>query len=67
MRLRCPAGILLGDQFAPILRFVFPTPSNLPPNQAICLLSTALFLVLGYAAKLPRTQRHYEGVAAAGV
>jgi Tfp pilus assembly protein PilO len=34
---------------------------------AICLLSTALFLVLGYAAKLPRTQRHYEGVAAAGV
>jgi hypothetical protein len=34
---------------------------------AICLLSTALFLLLGYAAKLPRTQRHYEGVAAAGV
>ena len=33
----------------------------------ICLISTALFLVLGYAAKLPRTQRHYEGVAAAGV
>ena len=34
---------------------------------AICLLSTALFLVLGYAEKLPRSQRHYEGVAAAGV
>ena len=34
---------------------------------AICLLSTALFLVLGYAEKLPRSQRHFEGVAAAGV
>jgi len=26
-----------------------------------------VFFALGYAAKLPRTQRHYEGVAAAGV
>ena len=33
----------------------------------ICLLSTAFFLVLGYAAKLPRTRRYYSGVAAAGV
>jgi len=33
----------------------------------ICLLSTAFFFVLGYAAKLPRTQRYYTGVAAAGV
>lgn len=34
---------------------------------AICLISTAIFLALGYAAKLPRTQRYYDGVAAAGV
>jgi len=33
----------------------------------VCLLSTALFFLLGYAEKLPRSQRHYEGVAAAGV
>lgn len=33
----------------------------------VCLISTALFFLLGYAAKLPRTQRHYEGLAAAGV
>jgi hypothetical protein len=33
----------------------------------ICLLSTAFFFLLGYAAKLPRTQRYYSGVAAAGV
>ena len=34
---------------------------------AVCLISTAVFFALGYAAKLPRTQRYYEGVAAAGV
>ena len=34
---------------------------------AVCLISTAFFFLLGYAAKLPRTQRYYEGVAAAGV
>jgi hypothetical protein len=33
----------------------------------LCLLSTAFFFLLGYAAKLPRTQRYYSGVAAAGV
>jgi len=33
----------------------------------ICLLSAAFFFLLGYAAKLPRTQRYYSGVAAAGV
>jgi hypothetical protein len=33
----------------------------------ICLLSTAFFFLLGYGAKLPRTQRYYAGVAAAGV
>jgi len=33
----------------------------------ICLLSTGFFFLLGYAAKLPRTQRYYSGVAAAGV
>jgi len=33
----------------------------------VCLMSTALFFLLGYAEKLPRSQRHYEGVAAAGV
>ena len=33
----------------------------------ICLLSTVFFFLLGYAAKLPRTQRYYSGVAAAGV
>ena len=33
----------------------------------ICLLSTAFFFLLGYASKLPRTQRYYTGVAAAGV
>jgi hypothetical protein len=34
---------------------------------AICLISTAIFFFLGYAEKLPRSQRHYEGIAAAGV
>ena len=34
---------------------------------ATCLIATAFFLALGYAQKLPRTQRYYEGVAAAGV
>lgn len=33
----------------------------------ICVLSTVFFFVLGYGAKLPRTQRYYTGVAAAGV
>ena len=46
---------------------------DLPPlplahvRLGVCLISTAVFFLLGYAAKLPRTQRHYEGVAAAGV
>lgn len=34
---------------------------------AVCLLATAFFFLLGYSQKLPRTTRHYEGVAAAGV
>ncbi len=33
----------------------------------VCLLSTAFFFLLGYSQRLPRTTRHYEGVAAAGV
>ena len=33
----------------------------------VCLLATAFFFLLGYTQKLPRTTRHYEGVAAAGV
>ncbi len=46
---------------------------DLPPlplarlRLIICLISTAIFFFLGYAEKLPRSQRHYEGVAAAGV
>lgn len=34
---------------------------------AVCVLATAFFFLLGYAQKLPRTIRYYEGVAAAGV
>ena len=34
---------------------------------AVCLVSTVFFFLLGYASKLPRTQRYYSGVAAAGV
>jgi hypothetical protein len=34
---------------------------------AVCLVSTVFFFLLGYASKLPRTQRYYTGVAAAGV
>jgi hypothetical protein len=34
---------------------------------AVCLVSTLFFFLLGYASKLPRTQRYYTGVAAAGV
>jgi len=34
---------------------------------AVCLVATAFFFRLGYASKLPRTQRYYSGVAAAGV
>ncbi len=34
---------------------------------ATCLVATGFFFALGYAQKLPRTQRYYEGVAAAGV
>ena len=33
----------------------------------VCLIATAFFFLLGYMQKLPRTTRHYEGVAAAGV
>ena len=33
----------------------------------VCMAATAVFFLLGYAAKLPRTQRYYSGVAAAGV
>lgn len=34
---------------------------------AVCLISTAMLLLLGMTARLPRTQRYSEGVAAAGV
>jgi hypothetical protein len=34
---------------------------------AVCLVATAFFFLLGYSQKLPRTTRHYEGIAAAGV
>jgi hypothetical protein len=34
---------------------------------AVCLVATAFFFLMGYASKLPRTQRYYSGVAAAGV
>ena len=34
---------------------------------AVCVISTAIWLLLGIAARLPRTQRYYEGVAASGV
>jgi hypothetical protein len=67
MRLRCPRASCSAISLLQCFGLFFRHPSNLPPNQLICLLSTALFLVLGYAAKLPCTQRHYEGVAAAGV
>ena len=46
---------------------------GLPPlplarvRLAVCLISTGVFLMLGCTARLPRTQRHYEGIAAAGV
>ncbi len=33
----------------------------------VCLVATLFFFLLGYSQKLPRTTRHYEGVAAAGV
>ena len=34
---------------------------------AVCLVAMLFFFLLGYASKLPRTQRYYSGVAAAGV